>query len=95
MPFHLCNTKSKTKPFQVVLISRNGNVLSDTMLGSREAAIINIAAQGKETNGTPYWQDDTGDKPRVFVCIGGIRHIEIPRKPWPKYIPGINPKKKK
>lgn len=99
MPYHIVRNKSKTKPFTVVLLADNGEVISSHQLATKQAAFKNIKSQIKQLLGCDYVQDDTVEKPsmrlygydrqKVGVVVGALA------TPSAKYIPGKNPKRKK
>ena len=94
--YHIVKTKSKTQPFQVVLIGRNSKVLSssETFKTSR-SCIRNIKAQCSiHGTGIATIQYD------YLKIITAVRTnfnngYEVLVTPKAKYIPGKNPKKRK
>lgn len=103
--YHITHSRSKTKPFNLVHVSGNGEPVSSHPLKTRASCFKNVAASLKgvkginnETISKLYFlvQDDTRSNPFVFrVYADGTRMEDDEQKQEPKYIPGRNPKKKK
>ena len=103
--YHICKTKSKTHPFQVINVGGNGEVINTSqLLKTKWGAIKNIIANMETVfyddnvaipcSGESYChvQDDTLKKPTAFTLYGTkqkVYNIDA----GPKYIPGKNPKK--
>lgn len=101
--YHIVRPKSKTKSkkFQVVNLSSNGEPInSSEILDSKQACETNIIANKESTNiekkEVMYFlvQDDTKRTPEAYTLLStGERETDIVAEP--RYIPGKNPKKKK
>lgn len=100
--YHIVKTKSTIKPFSVVLVAENGEVLSQHSLKTKRSCFKNIQAQVDEIgsalktiNVFTYAQDDAHKRPLVFKVWGTGYKVtdDIPLKP--NYIAGKNSKKKK
>jgi hypothetical protein len=101
--FHLVKTRSKVKPFSVVLLSENGEVLNEHRLKTKQACFKNLVAvmdNIKVVKGNfTAWvdvQDDTVTSMLGYkVYNNGDVVLVEGYDPKPKYIPGKNPSKKK
>lgn len=95
--FHICKSKSKTKPFSVVLVADNGEVLSQHSLKTKQACFNNIMAQVSLVKGGDvftYVQDDAHKRPLIFKVFNDQYQVDE-MKPSTPYIPGKNPSLKK
>lgn len=98
--YHLVHNKSKEKPFSVANTGKNGEVLSEHRLKTKQACFRNLKAvlTGVLSVGGAdvyiFVQDET-KKPFVVYSISyknGVNKVD--GTPTPAYIPGRNPKKK-
>jgi uncharacterized protein YegP (UPF0339 family) len=95
---HICRS-AKTKEFYVVVLGRNGEVLSTSeLLKSKAAAIKNVKAQvksffGEENDDAVTFQDDTFPKSKMFYTYKG-KHYTSSVLPHPIYTPSKKSKKK-
>jgi hypothetical protein len=97
MPYHIVRSRSKTKPFNVVLLSTNGELVSNHPLKTKQACFKNIVAQMGELHGYKIWchvQDDTYEEPVLFRVWRDGHKSYANIKKFPKYAPGPNKKKK-
>ena len=98
MPYHITHSKSKTKPFNVVLVGNNGEPMSSHQLASNQSAWKNVKSQIKQLNGSDFVQDDTAGKLvcRLYFYEHSSKTVKAgaTSSPMPRYIPGRNPKKK-
>lgn len=102
--YHIFKTKSKVKPFGVVLLASTGEVLSQHALKTKQAAWKNVKAQAEAigvnrlalqgvtiSTHRLYVQDDTVKQPIKYLWDIFKRH-KIRVTASPRYIPGKNPK---
>ena len=100
--YHIVKTKSKAKPFQVINISANNEVINTSqLLKSKQAAFKNIDANMgtifSDSDADYYCliQDDTLKVPKVYEFYDTGEKKELDSELHkPTYIPGKNPKNK-
>lgn len=98
--YHIVKSKSKTQPFQVVLVGDNGEPLSASeLLKSKQAAWKNVKAvmcsvfSEGDVDCFCLVQDDTLKFPKAYRLYNtGRKDAYLTVKP--KYIAGKNPKRK-
>lgn len=101
--YHITNTRSKAKPYSVVLVAENGEVLSHHSLKTKQACWKNIQAQLSEINKEQsgpldfvYAQDDATNRTPLVYKVWKKGHKitdDLPLKP--RYIPRKNKSSKK
>jgi uncharacterized protein YegP (UPF0339 family) len=92
---HICKSP-KTKQFYIVVLAKNGEVLSTSeLLKNKSSCYKNIRSQMKEFDNHEFcfYQDDTGSKPLVFAIDEDVKKVRHDIKPHPIYTPTKNKKK--
>ncbi len=95
---HLCRS-AKTKEFYVVVLAKNGEVLSTSeLLKSKASAWKNIKSQITSITGSAMTrvnvQDDTIQKPCIYLIDAYGFKLKVSVVPVPLYTPSIKSKKK-
>lgn len=95
--YHITKSKSKTKPFSLVLLGRNSEPLNSATFATKQACFKNIQAVLKAFHSIDHIvavQDDTLEiSVRWDVTDKQKGHSDLGTHP--KYVPGRNPKNKK
>lgn len=99
--YHICHSKSKVKPFSIVSIAANGELLSSHLLKTKQACFKNVQAQLSAINDESMYsniyvfvQDDTHFKtPIVYKVYTRSKQVTDDMPVKPKYHAGKNPKK--